>query len=202
MSSQKARAKVPLGEELRPAEKLRQLFHTYFLLAVTFLVLPWYLPVLVFAPAFAVMIVTFVLLVVGAFILYWIGLFSETFVYTLSHDEIVWHRGVWFRETGIVPYNRITNVDIAQGPVSRRIGIASLKIQTAGYSGASRSATRAAEITIEGMANYTELRDAIMGFVHGKAPGAVGTYTGLKTHDDERVVSELVKIRKLLEKGR
>jgi len=194
-----AQKKFKVGQELRPAETLRSLFHTYFIMAVAVFVLPWYLLMIVFAPAIAVLIGTFILFVIGAFVLYWIGLYTETFVYTLSDEEIVWHRGVWFRETGIVPYNRITNVDIAQGPVSRRIGIASLKLQTAGYSGASRSATRPAEITIEGLKNFMELRDTIMGFVHGRGPAAVGTYAGSDAKD-ERVFNELVKIRKLMEK--
>jgi membrane protein YdbS with pleckstrin-like domain len=55
--------------------------------------------------------------------------------YELRDDEINWKRGVWFRTTGIVPYNRITNLDVRQGPFMRYLGISTLAIQTAGYSG-------------------------------------------------------------------
>ncbi|MEM2082887.1 MAG: PH domain-containing protein [Nitrososphaerota archaeon] len=34
------------------------------------------------------------------------------FFYKLTEDEIIWKRGVWFKSTGIVPYNRITNIDV------------------------------------------------------------------------------------------
>jgi len=39
--------------------------------------------------------------------------------YELREDEISWKRGVWFQTTSVVPYNRITNPDIKQGPVRR-----------------------------------------------------------------------------------
>lgn len=47
---------------------------------------------------------------------------------------------------GIVPYNRITNLDIRQGPVMRILGLSTLSIQTAGYSGQAIP-----EIKIEGV---------------------------------------------------
>ena len=53
--------------------------------------------------------------------------------YELKDDEMSWKRGVWFRRTGILPYNRITNLDVIQGPVMRMLGISTLSIQTAGY---------------------------------------------------------------------
>ena len=114
--------------------------------------------------------------------------------YTLTEDEIMWQRGVWFKKTGIVPYNRITNVDVSQGPVSRMLGIAFLKVQTAGYSAPSGSGG-AAELRIEGVRQYEELQNVIMEFVRGKKPVAVETY------ERDTVLEELVKIRKLLEKS-
>jgi|GEM_PF-3595233 hypothetical protein len=98
------------------------------------------------------------------------------------------------QKTGIVPYNRVTNIDITQGPISRILGIATLKIQTAGYSGQQARA----EIRIEGMEQFEELRELIMGFVKGKKPVAI------ETHEEDielKILSELVKIRKLLEKS-
>ena len=65
----------------------------------------------------------------------WVRLYYESMWYELRDDEMSWKRGVWFRRTGIVPYNRITNLDVIQGPVMRRLGISTLSIQTAGYSG-------------------------------------------------------------------
>lgn len=113
----------------------------------------------------------------------------------MTETEIIWNRGVWFKTIGVVPYNRITNIDIKQGPLSRGVGIASLKIQTAGYSVSSASGSFS-EIKIDGMENFSEVRDILMDFVRGKKPVAVETYEVL---GEDNVTKELVKIRKLLE---
>jgi hypothetical protein len=63
----------------------------------------------------------------------WVRLYYVSMWYELRDDEMSWKRGVWFRRTGIVPYNRITNLDVIQGPVMRMLGTSTLSIQTAGY---------------------------------------------------------------------
>ena len=62
-----------------------------------------------------------------------VRLYYVSMWYELKDDEMSWKRGVWFRRTGILPYNRITNLDVIQGPVMRMLGISTLSIQTAGY---------------------------------------------------------------------
>ena len=148
---------------------------------------------LLFAPFEVKVGITIPILAILIFIAYWIPRYYDTIVYKLTENEIVWRRGVWFKNTGIVPYNRITNIDIGQGPISRMLGIATLKIQTAGYSGQARP-----EIKIEGIEQFEELRELIMGFVKGKKPVAVETYE--EENIDLKILNELVKIRKLLEK--
>jgi len=106
----------------------------------------------------------------GGFTVLWAHLYFDTVIYNLNETEIAWRRGVWFRQTGIVPYNRITNVDIVQGPVMRFFGISDLRIQTAGY-----SAKATAEIRLNGIADPTPLRDVIMGYVRERPPVAAVT---------------------------
>ena len=60
----------------------------------------------------------------------WVGMYYESMWYELRDDEINWKRGVWFRTTGIVPYNRITNLDVRQGPFMRMLKISNLAMQT------------------------------------------------------------------------
>jgi membrane protein YdbS with pleckstrin-like domain len=191
--------------EHRPSAQLKKLFYSYMggILLIAFL--SWYIPLWLLAP-FGALVVSFfvlppvlILLLAG---LYWIPKFCDSIVYKFTGDEMTWHRGVWFRNTGIVPYNRITNVDVIQGPVSRKLGIASLKIQTAGYSG---STTRTSEITVEGMENFREIQEMIMEYVRGRRPMAVATYEAGQGKSEgpdhaDNVLAELVKIRKLLEK--
>jgi hypothetical protein len=83
-----------------------------------------------------------------------------------------WRRGVWFRTTGIVPYNRITNLDIRQGPVMRRLGISSISIQTVGYSGQA-----VPEIRIEAIEHAEELRELIRSLVRRCSSHGDGTGT-------------------------
>ncbi len=187
-----------LGQEFGPSPGLRRLFYVYLLSGAVFALLVWIMPFALFAPlpltgaCLAILLIAFLLMA------YWIGRYWGTIRYTLTRDDMTWRRGVWFRNTGIVPYNRITNIDITQGPLSRSFGIASLKIQTAGYSGPNQ---RSSEIRLDGITEFEELRELIMGLVKGKAPVAVESYDdpGAKGGD---VLGELVKIRKLLEKKR
>jgi uncharacterized protein len=120
--------------------------------------------------------------------------------YELREDEMSWKRGVWFRTTGIVPFNRITNLDVKQGPVMRALGISTLAVQTAGYSGQA-----VPEIRIEGMEHAEELREIIRSLV--RQTGSRGDGTGepcapsssAPVSADQRIIDELVKIRLILE---
>ncbi len=187
--------KVKIGEDFHPSAQYKKY---YYLCAVVFfaiIVLPWYPPLLVFAPADVAFIISMTvalpLFLVFLFTLYWVPKYYNSVVYRLTDREMVWHRGVWFKNTGIVPYNRITNIDINQGPVSRKFGIGSLKIQTAGYSAASKWS---AEISLQGIEDFEGLRETIMKYVRGK-PVAVENF-----ENNAGVLGEIVKIRKLLER--
>ncbi|MCZ7392166.1 MAG: PH domain-containing protein [Candidatus Methanoperedens sp.] len=191
--------KIKIGEEFKPAPQFKKLYYVYLLLAIVFGILPWYIPVfLLFAPFIVMVGYLIPILAILIFVSYWIPKYYDTMLYKLTQNEIVWRRGVWFKNTGIVPYNRITNIDIVQGPVSRSFGIASIKIQTAGYSGQSGGGGMLAEIRIEGMEQFEDLRELIMGFVRGKKPLAVGTY---EEEINLKILDELVKIRELMEKS-
>ncbi|UCC92056.1 MAG: PH domain-containing protein [Candidatus Aenigmatarchaeota archaeon] len=185
-----------LGKDFRPAVQLRRLYFIYLFMVFSVFFVFIILPALVFVPPVGVVIFV-ILVIIFSPVAYWITLYYPTIVYRLTGDEMTWRRGVWFKKTGVVPYNRITNVDIEQGPISRKFGIAAIKIQTAGYSGPN---TRSSEIKIEGMENFEELRETIMGLVRGKKPVAVETYDEEVAGSD--VLKELVRIRKLLEKKR
>ena len=119
----------------------------------------------------------------------WNSLYYKSVIYHLNRTEMTWRRGVWFRQTGIVPYNRITNVDIVQGPLMRLFKISNLRIQTAGY-----SAQKTAEISIKGIVEPEPLRGMIMDFVRQK--GAVSAATG---GSDDESISEVSKKEVLAE---
>jgi len=189
---------VKIGEEFKPAAEFKRLYFIYLLLVIVVGIIPWFIPLLLFSPLIVNLSVSISLLVLVIFIAYWILRYYDTVRYKLTETEIVWNRGVWFKQTGIVPFNRITNVDIIQGPLSRMLGIASLRIQTAGYSAASDGG-RLAEIRIDGVKQFEELREQLMGFIRGERPVAVQTFE--EENINAQVLNELVKIRELLEKS-
>lgn len=144
----------PLNTPFRPAPalvtSLSVNFLFFFLLILSFSIFPVLLAS-DFEPGLFLITGGIVLVPVAVFFV-WVGQYYRTMWYELRDDEMSWKRGVWFHTTGIVPYNRITNLDIKQGPVMRALGISTLAIQTAGYSGKAM-----AEIRIEGMEHAEEL---------------------------------------------
>lgn len=150
---------------------------------------------------FEINITALVLVIIAVAVLivaFWNELYYRSIVYHLNNTEITWKRGVWFRQTGIVPYNRITNVDIVQGPVMRLFKISDVKIQTA-----SASAQNLAEIKLCGMEEPEELREMIMKFVRSRGSSAAATGgddSGSEILSDSVAVSELREIKAILKK--
>lgn len=176
-------------------------FILFFLLIMSFTVFP-----VLFAtgPEPLVLFILAIIVIVPVLIFFvWVGLYYKSMWYELREDEMSWKRGVWFRKTGIVPYNRVTNIDIRQGPVMRALGISTLSVQTAGYSGQA-----VPEIRIEGIEHAEELRELIRSLV--RQPGTGGDGTGgvpfrnaaVPVTTDQKILDELVRIRQLLEMQR
>jgi len=143
-----------------------------------------------------------VLLLLGGFYLFWVGRYYQTIFFELKDDEVTWRRGVWFRMTGIVPYDRITNIDIYQGPLMRHFGFSSIKLQTAGYSAQARS-----EIILEGIVEAEELRETIRSLIRRSRTvsgpsDATGTppRPGTPQTSGDVLLGEVRAIRQLLER--
>lgn len=56
--------------------------------------------------------------------------------YREGEDELEIRRGMLIRVRTIVPFGRVQHIDVAQGPVQRRFGLATLILHTAGTQGA------------------------------------------------------------------
>ncbi|MDI6866396.1 PH domain-containing protein [Methanoculleus sp.] len=182
-----------IGEEFKPVPAYRTYLYTSLLIFVVVLILPWLIPTIIFAPLAVGLGLTIPLLAIIIFVAWWIPLYCESITYRLTPTEITWERGVWFRQTGIVPYNRITNVDIFQGPLMRFFSFSAVRVQTAGYSAQAR-----AEIVLTGIADPKNLQETIMGLV--RKMGSIATEgEPERVADLGAVVAELRAIRNLLE---
>jgi membrane protein YdbS with pleckstrin-like domain len=193
----------------RTDPELKRLYQVYLVLAVFGGFLWWMIPVSAFAVmswADAGVIVAPSLLVllgiVLVFTLYWIPKFVGSISFVLEDDNITVTKGVWWKTKSLVPYNRITNINIYQGPISRHFGLGKLSIQTAGFSGTSSGGGKVAEAVIFGIKNFDEVKDVVMKFVKGVKPEAVEAEVEGRFSEsiNQQILSELRKIRRSLEK--
>ena len=90
----------------------------------------------------------------------WPKLSYDRWRYTVGAHTLELEHGVLYRTHSSVPWLRIQNVDVEQGPLERRLGIVSLVIRTASSS---------TDGTIPGIAEREaeELRQLILGRVGG-----------------------------------
>jgi hypothetical protein len=190
----------PLNTPFKPSASLVPWFTTNFLLLMGFVIMFILLPLLFYEEitrgAFSTALGVIAIAILLFFI--WARLYYTSMWYELHDDEMRWKRGVIFKRTGIVPYNRITNIDIRQGPVMRPLRISTVSIQTAGYSGKG-----VPEISIEGIVHAEELRELIRTMVR-VCSGGDGTGTGKPVQappaDLQQVIEEMKAIRALLER--
>jgi hypothetical protein len=194
-------------KEFTADEKLKKVFKTYLLIVILFGFIWWMFPVVALAfltdisVGILVALSSFVPLIIAiAIVLYWIPRFYSSLKYVLDDDDVTVTKGVWWKTKSVVPYNRITNINIYQGPISRRFGLAKLAIQTAGFSGVSSSGHKTAEAELIGIRNFEETKDMIVGLVRGMKPQAVEAEAEPSKHLNEQILEELRRIRKAVEK--
>jgi len=196
-----------MKKEFSADSDLKKVLRAYLLIVILFGFLLWTIPVVALAfwtdisVGIAVALSSFVpLAIVVAVVLYWIPRFYSSIRYALDNDDVTVARGVWWTTKSVVPYNRITNINIYQGPISRHFGLAKLAIQTAGFSGVSSSGHKTAEAELIGIRNSEEMKDIIIGLVRGMKPQAVEAEAEPPKHLNEQILEELRKIRKAVEK--
>jgi hypothetical protein len=189
----------PLNTPFKPSSALVPWFIIDFLLFVLVMSIFVLLPLVMFESPGTLFWVLGGLAAIVVLFFIWTRLYYHSMWYELHEDEMRWRRGVIFRRTGIVPYNRITNIDIRQGPVMRAFGISTVSIQTAGYSGQVQ-----AEIRIEAIVHAEELRELIRTMVRASSGGdgtGGGAHVTPRTPADlQQLLDEMRAIRALLEK--
>jgi hypothetical protein len=135
-------------------------------------------------------------------ILLWIPAFYRSLEYVVDSDSVKSKKGVFWRERVIVPYTKITNIDVTQGPIQRMLNIGTIYIQTAGAGGTQGAQ---AELTLLGVRDLQGLKDTIMERVRGytiSRPEEVKKEV-VEESDSRtlrRMLKELTAIREVLEK--
>lgn len=76
--------------------------------------------------------------------------------FALSADGLRIRRGVFWRSETLIPRSRVQHTDLNRGPLDRQLGLATLKVYTAG--------TKLASVSLDGLpdARAVALRDALV----------------------------------------
>jgi len=166
------------------------------------------LPLTIFLPKTEAQIVFGIILLVFLAVMLldalWIPAYIKTLEYGIDSEAVKMNKGVFWKKRVTVPYHKITNVDITQGPLERQFDIGTIHVQTAGAGGAQGAR---AELTLSGVRNIEHIKDIIMGGVKGShvhetvfaSPQPATKTAHLNDHDIlKSILEELKAIRREL----
>ncbi|MBD3189223.1 MAG: PH domain-containing protein [Candidatus Heimdallarchaeota archaeon] len=83
--------------------------------------------------------------------------YYKSLEYELTPEEVVVRKGFIFQRMHTLPLRALTNITIYRGITDRLLGLGTLKVHTAGYSG-----TSSAEVNISGLIDYQKIHDQIV----------------------------------------
>ncbi len=154
------------------------------------------LPGVILSAAF---ILAYIMIVVP--LLFWIPAYFRSLEYVLNEDSVKATSGVFWKRNVTVPFGKVTNIDITQGPLQRRFGIGTIHVQTAGAGG---NQGGRAELVIYGIKNLAGVKDMLSERITGHIGSKrnEGTTTPLTAGSEtlEKILEELIAIRKTIEK--
>jgi len=152
------------------------------------------LPISGFAPSvITISALLLVMIPVGV----WLPAYRRSIEYVIDAESIRSRRGVFWKRTTTVPFHKITNIDVTQGPVQRLFGIGTVHVQTAGAGG---SQGGQAELLLQGIEDLDGLRDGLLARAVGSGPDAAERETSGAPGGP--VLEELRRIRHLIETHR
>jgi uncharacterized membrane protein YdbT with pleckstrin-like domain len=134
-------------------------------------------------------------------VLLWMFFYYAALEYAIDDDSIKGNSGVFWKKYVTIPFTKVTNLDITQGPVQRIFGIGTIHVQTAGAGG---QQGEKAELKMLGIKDLQEVKDNIMAKIRAHTITATDqprpkAETQADSQVLERMLNELVAIRKVLE---
>ncbi len=92
----------------------------------------------------------------------WANLYFPTIEARLTQRSLVYRHGVWFRQEMSIPLDKIQDVSLHTGPILNALGLATLKVETAGGGQAGSSAVLIGVRDAESFRGHViERRDAL-----------------------------------------
>ncbi len=139
-------------------------------------------------------------------VIIWIPAAFRALEYYIDEEGVKMKGGVVWKKFVTVPYPKITNVDVTQGPMQRYYNIGTIHVQTAGAGG---QQGQKAELKMNGIRELEKIRDIVVGKVKdstytlsnaGIGEGKTQPDTIDKTSIFGDILKELKQIRTLIEK--
>ena len=147
----------------------------------------WYMSTLILFTASLIIILTFFLfsdvniwfpigfstvwLISLIIVLIWVPAAYRALEYYIQQDSVKMKGGVFWRKHVTIPNQKITNIDITQGPFERFLKIGTIHVQTAGAGG---QQGQKAELKINGVREMGTIKDTIINNIN------TGTVTGVR----------------------
>lgn len=126
-------------------------------------------------------------------LLVWLPAYYRSLEYRIDSGAVRGKRGVFWKRIVTVPYGKITNIDITQGPLQRAYGIGNIHLQTAGAAG---SQGGPAELVIYGVKDLEGFKERVIDSI-----ATMKRPEGQRTEAEtlELILGELSEIRRLAE---
>lgn len=136
-------------------------------------------------------------------LLAWLPAYYRTLEYEVDDDSVNAKRGVFWKRYVTVPFTKITNIDVHQGPLERQFGLGTIHIQTAGAGGQQGGV---AELRLAGIRDLGGVKELIAERVRliSRSKGEGGAPAAARESDSEvlnKILNELSAIREVLERS-
>jgi hypothetical protein len=182
----------------KPDPAMKSIYQIYLLLVIVIGILSWAAPLCIFVSQ-AIPYIAIPTSIATLFAYLWISKYYQTVTYVIDDEMVYVEKGVWWKRKNFVPFSRIVNIDMVQGPISRRFGVASLFIQTAGYSYGYYHGMKSAEAVISYIKDYERIKDLIFKKVLKFKEATIEAEEEMHINSLKEIVEEVKKIRKILE---
>ena len=191
-------------EEFYPDAKIQDMwrrslgiwgFVSYFLFIVLLVIIKAATPDVHILPVLVV--ITIIEAAVVVFTLVWIPHYFKSIKYIISEDFVRIQKGAVWKRFTTIPFEKVQNVEIFQGPIERSFGLGKILVHTAGYSGLSK-----AEGVINGIKDFQTFASVLTEKVKTKVNSDVPEKKDSVKNDMVIVLNsirlELIEIKNLL----
>ncbi len=174
--------------KLKPEKELKILWNITWAITLILGVIFWL--ILAFTiDLWIIWILVFSWIVIMIPVIIWIPAAFRALEYYIDDEGVKMKGGVVWKKQVTVPYSKVTNVDVTQGPLQRYYNIGTIHVQTAGAGG---KQGEKAELKINGIRELDKVRDTIIKKVKDS------TYQSVRMPDSTEEI-QLVKKVSVLE---